>query len=194
MDTDSTYRPPVDDQTDADMEEAQLRLEQLRKEKEEVENSRRRLEEINILKNQFMAQQNELGLRMSRATGLLAREVESLRQESNELEQIHQTLSVKLRTLGTIKPDDWPIEHTEKLIDSSRQTLDHCEEEYADAIQRCTHMQHTKVLNGVRRAGRIRLTYREFMTQFLQGLSFHLPLLLIAAIIILLIWLLTPAV
>ncbi len=194
MDTDPTYRPPADDQVDADMEEAQLRLEQLRKEKEEVENSRRRLEEINLLKNQFMDQQNELGTRMANAAELVAREVESLRQESNELEQIHQSLTRNLHSLSMVKPDEWPIEHTENLIAKSQQTLDHCEEKYADAIQQCAHMQHTKVLNSVRRSGRIRLTYREFMTQFLQGLSFHLPLLIIAAIIVILIKILTPAI
>ena len=37
MDADPGYNSQADDQVDADMEQAQLRLEQLRKEKEEVE-------------------------------------------------------------------------------------------------------------------------------------------------------------
>ena len=52
MDADPGYHPQEDDQVDADMEQAQLRLEQLRKEKEEVESSRRRLEETHLRKRQ----------------------------------------------------------------------------------------------------------------------------------------------
>ena len=54
-------------------------------------------------------------------------------------------------------------------------------------------MQHTKVLTGVRRSSKVRISAREFMTQFLQGLSFHLPLLLIALIILFFIWIFSPA-
>ena len=89
MDAEPGYTPHPEDQVDSDMEQAQLRLEQLRREKEEVENSRRRLEEIHMRKARFMDQQNELGDRMVNAADLISREVESLRQESNELEQIH---------------------------------------------------------------------------------------------------------
>ena len=67
MDADPGYHPQEDDQVDADMEQAQLRLEQLRKEKEEVESSRRRLEETHLRKARFMDQQNELGDRMVNA-------------------------------------------------------------------------------------------------------------------------------
>ena len=99
MDADPGYHPQEDDQVDADMEQAQLRLEQLRKEKEEVESSRRRLEETHLRKARFMDQQNELGDRMVNAADLIGREVESLRQESNELEQIHMALTRSLKML-----------------------------------------------------------------------------------------------
>ena len=116
MDADPGYNSQADDQVDADMEQAQLRLEQLRKEKEEVENSRRRLEECHMRKARFMDQQNELGDRMVNAADLIGREVESLRQESNELEQIHMALTRSLKMLSTVRPDEWPIENTDNLI------------------------------------------------------------------------------
>ena len=106
MDADPGYNSQADDQVDADMEQAQLRLEQLRKEKEEVENSRRRLEECHMRKARFMDQQNELGDRMVNAADLIGREVESLRQESNELEQIHMALTrslLKIRTTSSAR-------------------------------------------------------------------------------------------
>lgn len=193
MDADPGYNPHADDQVDSDMEQAQLRLEQLRREKEEVENSRRRLEEIHMRKARFMDQQNELGDRMVNAADLIGREVESLRQESNELEQIHMTLTRSLKMLSTVRPDEWPIENTENLVSQSQQVVDRCEEEFADAVQQCARMQHTKVLTGVRRSSKVRISAREFMTQFLQGLSFHLPLLLIALIILFFIWIFSPA-
>ena len=193
MDAEPGYTPHPEDQVDSDMEQAQLRLEQLRREKEEVENSRRRLEEIHMRKARFMAQQNELGDRMVNAADLISREVESLRQESNELEQIHMALTRNLKMLSTVRPDEWPSENTENLINQSQQVVDRCEEEFADAVQQCARMQHTKVLTGVRRSSKVRISAREFMTQFLQGLSFHLPLLLIALIILFFIWIFSPS-
>ena len=193
MDAEPGYTPHPEDQVDSDMEQAQLRLEQLRREKEEVENSRRRLEEIHMRKARFMDQQNELGDRMVNAADLISREVESLRQESNELEQIHMALTRNLKMLSTVRPDEWPIENTENLINQSQQVVDRCEEEFADAVQQCARMHHTKVLTGVRRSSKVRISAREFMTQFLQGLSFHLPLLLIALIILFFIWIFSPS-
>lgn len=193
MDADPGYHPQEDDQVDADMEQAQLRLEQLRKEKEEVESSRRRLEETHLRKARFMDQQNELGDRMVNAADLIGREVESLRLESNELEQIHMALTRSLKMLSTVRPDEWPIENTDNLINQGQQVIDRCEEEFADAVQQCARMQHTKVLTGVRRSSKVRISSREFMTQFLQGLSFHLPLLLIALIILFFIWIFSPS-
>ena len=193
MDADPGYNSQADDQVDADLEQAQLRLEQLRKEKEEVENSRRRLEECHMRKARFMDQQNELGDRMVNAADLIGREVESLRQESNELEQIHMALTRSLKMLSTVRPDEWPIENTDNLISQGQQVIDRCEEEFADAVQQCARMQHTKVLTGVLRSSKVRISSREFMTQFLQGLSFHLPLLLIALIILFFIWIFSPS-
>ena len=169
MDADPGYNSQADDQVDADMEQAQLRLEQLRKEKEEVENSRRRLEECHMRKARFMDQQNELGDRMVNAADLIGREVESLRQESNELEQIHMALTRSLKMLSTVRPDEWPIENTDNLISQGQQVIDRCEEEFADAVQQCARMQHTKVLTGVRRSSKVRISSREFMTQFIPS-------------------------
>ena len=175
MDADPGYNSQADDQVDADMEQAQLRLEQLRKEKEEVENSRRRLEECHMRKARFMDQQNELGDRMVNAADLIGREVESLRQESNELEQIHMALTRSLKMLSTVRPDEWPIENTDNLISQGQQVIDRCEEEFADAVQQCARMQHTKVLTGVRRSSKVRISSREFMTQFLYLIHISEP-------------------
>lgn len=86
--------------------------------------------------------------RMVNAADLISREVESLRQESNELEQIHMALTRNLKMLSTVRPDEWPIENTENLINQSQQVVDRCEEEFADAVQQCARMHHTKVLTG----------------------------------------------
>lgn len=194
MDASPGYPSQEDDQVGSDMEQAQLRLEQLRREKEAVETSRRRLEETHTRKARFMDQQNELGERMVNAVDLIAREVESLREESNELEQIHHNLTRSLKMLSTVRPDEWPVEHTDNLVAQGQQVIDRCENEFADAVQQSARMQHTKVLTGARRSSKVRISAREFMTQFLQGLAFHLPLLLIALIIILFIWIFSPSV
>ena len=102
-------------------------------------------------------------------------------------------LTRSLKMLSTVRPDEWPIENTDNLISQGQQVIDRCEEEFADAVQQCARMQHTKVLTGVRRSSKVRISSREFMTQFLQGLYFHLPLLLIALIILFFIWIFSPS-
>ena len=87
--------------------------------------------------NNSETQQNELGDRMVNAADLIGREVESLRQESNELEQIHMALTRSLKMLSTVRPDEWPIENTDNLISQGQQVIDRCEEEFADAVQQC---------------------------------------------------------
>lgn len=190
MDADPEYAPHADNQDDSDMEQAQaqMRLAQLRREKEEVESSRKRMEENHMRKANFMHMQNELGIRMVNAMDMLAKEIESMRQESNDLEEIHMSLNHPLKMLSAIRPDEWPPENTDNLIAQGQQVIDRCEADFADAVQQCSRMQHTKVLSSVRRSSRVRISSREFMTQFLQGLSFHLPLLLIALIILFFIW------
>ena len=48
-------------------------------------------------------------------------------------------------------------------------------------------------LTGERRSSKVHISSREFMTQFLQGLSFQLPLLLIVLISLFFIWIFSPS-
>lgn len=171
-----------------DMEEAQRRLEELRRQKEELDASKRRMEEYAIKKARFAESQNELGERMFIAAERIDQELESMKQEMIELEQIRLSFSKNLKSLGSIRSNEWNQDNLDMQMSRGVELMEHCESDFADAIEHCSHMKHCKVLSrSARRSRKFLLTSREFTTQFLQGLSFHLPLCLILIIIYLIV-------
>ena len=43
--------------------------------------------------------------------------------------------------LSTVRPDEWPIENTDNLINQGQQVIDRCEDEFADAVQPVSYTQ-----------------------------------------------------
>ena len=163
-----------------DMEEAQRRLEELRRQKDELDATKRRMEEFSLKKHRFSESQNELGERMFVAVERIDNELESMKQEMNELEQIRLSFSKNLKVLGAFRTDDWNQDNLDMQMARGDELMEHCESDFNDAIEHCAHMKHCKVLSRTaRRSRKVLLTSKEFTTQFLQGLSFHLPLCLI---------------
>lgn len=171
-----------------DMEEAQRRLEELRKQKDELDAAKRRMEEFSMKKARFAESQNELGERMFIAVERIDQELESMKQEMGELEQIRLSFTKNLKALGAVRTDEWNQENLDMQMVRGEELMEHCESDFADAVEHCAHMKHCKVLSRTaRRSKKILLTSKEFTTQFLQGLSFHLPLCLILIILYLIV-------
>ncbi|WPX41767.1 hypothetical protein QET93_006635 [Akkermansia sp. N21116] len=167
-----------------DMEEAQRKLEELRRKKAEIDDYKRRMEEIAQKKARFIADQNELGDRMFSAVERIEQELGSLANEIKELEQIRLCFTKDLKVLGAIRPDDWGQDNLEQQLTDAAEIMDHCEADYNDAVDHCSHMRHTKVLTRSRKSSRrLLISSREFVTQFIQGFSFHLPLFILLVIL-----------
>lgn len=167
-----------------DMEEAQRRLEQLRAQKEELDSFKRRAEEIERKKAEFSEDQNELGERMYLATDKLDAEIESMRAEIGELEQIKACFKKNLAVLGGIHADSWPQEAVEQQLSRALDVLDNCNDDYNDAVDHCMQMKHCKVLTRTRRKkSNAMISAKEAIHQFQQGLAFHLPLVILLAIV-----------
>lgn len=166
-----------------DMEDAQRRLEELRRQRAEIEEQKRREEEVAMKKARFAADQNELGDRLYAAVDKIEQELESMQDEAKELEQIRLCFSKDLKVLGSIRSDDWRLDNIEQQLSKAAEIMDHCESDYTDAAEHCSRMRHTKILTRSRGSKKLLVSSREFVTQFIQGFSFHLPLFILLVIL-----------
>lgn len=171
-----------------DMEEAQRKLEQLRAQKEELDAFKRRAEEIERRKAEFSEDQNELGEKMYLATDKIDSEIESMRTEIAELEQIRACFKKNLAALGGIHPDSWPQEVVEQQLPRAFEVLENCSDDYNDAVDHCMQMKHCKVLTRTKRKkSSAMIGFKEGLLQFQQGLAFHLPLVVLLVVVYLIV-------
>ncbi len=190
-----SYRPNDDEaQENSTHVQAQLRLAQLREEKEQIERAKLQEEANHQKQLQFIEKRNELSRLITEAASKIPDEIDSMHAEINELNSLFNDLKQTYKKLSTIKAEDWPSERIDSLIEQYQPLLNDCSEEFSDVVSRNSRMKHTKILNGVRRRSKIYISGKEFFTQFQQGLAFHLPLLLVALIVLFIIWLITPTV
>ncbi len=167
-----------------DSDENQRKLEELRRQKAELDERMRIKEEFLQKKTLFSSSQNELGDRMYAALERIDQELESLNNELKELEQIRLCFAKDLKVLGALKAEDWTPQNIDQELAKAGEILDHCLSDYDDAVDHCSRMRHTKVLTRSRRSKRsLMISSREFITQFVQGFSFHLPLFILLVIL-----------
>lgn len=190
-----SYRPSDDEaQEKSTQVQAQLRLAQLREEKEQIERAKLQEEANHQKQLQFIEKRNELSRQITESASKIPDEIDSMRAEIDELNSLFNDLKQTYKKLSNIKAEEWPSERIDSLIEQYQPLLNECSEEFSDVVSRSSRMKHTKILSGVRRRSKIYISGKEFFTQFQQGLAFHLPLLLVALIVLFFIWFITPTV
>lgn len=186
VDDDDRYGSRRSGSYDDDMEEAQRKLEELRSQKEELDAYKRRTEEIDRKKAEFIEDQNVVGERLFLATDKIEAELESMRSEMAELEQIRACFKKDLGLLGGIHADSWPQEAVEQHLSRALDVLEACNEDYNDAVDHCLQMKHSKVLTRAKRKKTgMWIGLKDGWLQFQQGLAFHLPLVVLLVIVFL---------
>ncbi|MEG2247636.1 MAG: hypothetical protein RSB88_01880 [Akkermansia sp.] len=169
------------------MEEAQRHLEELRLQKKKIDEERKKIEDFEIKKSQFSESQEELGRRMADAVDRLEQEIASMNQEVMELDHMRLGFHKDLKFLGGIHCEEWTPDSIDMQLGRAAEVMDHCETDFDDAVEHCSHMKHCKVLTRTKKSRHVLLTFKEFTTQFLQGLSFHIPLFILLVILYLIV-------
>ncbi len=167
-------------EVDDDMAATHQRLAELKKQKEEAEIIRNRINDAQAKKNAFLAAQNELGEKMFASTEQIAQDLITMRQELEVLESLQTHISQNLKLLSTIQPEEWTPDNTEHQLVRGQEVMNRCEAEFASAVQETSRMKHIKPLSNIKRSGMMKMTFKEFSYQFMQGLSFHLALIVVA--------------
>lgn len=169
-----------------DMEAAQKKLEELRARKEQLDTAKRKAEEIERRKADFIEDQNFIGEQLYIASDKLEMELESMRSEMAELEQIRNCFKRDLATLGSIQAESWAAESMEQQLTRAIEVLDNCNADYNDAVDHCMQMKHSRALTRTKRKkNALLIGAGDFFRQFQQGLAFHIPLAILIALILL---------
>jgi chromosome segregation ATPase len=124
--------PRVDDY-DNKLKAAQAELDRIQQQREELERKKRELEELTARKRSFLTQQVELTEKLSNALTLIDRELYSMRQEAEELEQCRVCFAAHLDKLQKFNPESWTRENLSDKLERATMAADIAVDEYDQA-------------------------------------------------------------
>jgi DNA repair exonuclease SbcCD ATPase subunit len=182
---------PGADDYDGKLKAAQVQLEQLQQQREELERKKLELEELHERKHRFLHQQAELTEKLTSAITLIDRELFEMKQETEDLEQCRVCFAGHLDKLQKISPEAWSREQLAPNLDRAAISVDLASDEYDQAAAHFEGMRSGAIFgHGKRSRARAGAsTGGDFVGQVRSGLAFNLPVVVLGAIA-LIIWVL----
>ncbi|MFM2242618.1 MAG: hypothetical protein RLZ97_1473 [Verrucomicrobiota bacterium] len=181
-----TQRSQAPDDVDGRLRMAQSQLEELQARREELERLKQETERLNFRRRELISSQVEMTERLSSSLTLIDREVFEMRQQIEDLEQCRTCFAGHLAKIGKIQPESWSREQLASHLDRALAIVEHAEDEYSQAADHFSRTRCAGIFSGVRAA---KIRNGEFRQQFMRGLAFNLPVILLggAALVIFLI-------
>lgn len=164
------------DDVDGKLRLAQTQLEELQAQREELERLKLETERLNSRKRELIGSQVEMTERLSSSVTLIDRELFEMRQEIEDLEQCRSCFSSHLSKIEKLNPEGWARDQLATHLDRALAIVEHAEDEYGQAAEHFSRSRSASIFQGVRRAKGPR---SEFSHQFLRGLAFNLPIIVL---------------
>lgn len=181
MPTRGVYQDDYDDK----IKSAQLELERIQEEREELERKKRELEELTSRKRAFLSQQVELTEKLSSAITLIDRELNELREETDQIEQCRACFAEHLDKIQKHDPEKWTRDNLHERLEKATAVTDMAADEYDQAA---AYFEGTRAggifgrpSKGGRRKTKSQKNESEFLQQMLNGFAFNLPIILLGA-------------
>lgn len=181
MPTRGVYQDDYDDK----IKSAQLELERIQEEREELERKKRELEELTSRKRAFLSQQVELTEKLSSAITLIDRELNELREETDQIEQCRACFAEHLDKIQKHDPEKWTRDNLHERLEKATAVTDMAADEYDQAA---AYFEGTRAggifgrpSKGGRRKPKSQKNESEFLQQLLNGFAFNLPIILLGA-------------
>lgn len=165
------------------VEAAQRQIELLEQRQRELDAQKRELEEINEQKARFTDQLNSTGLKLHNSIRRMEKELESIRQEEEDILQACNCFRKHIQVLSALQPQNWSKDGLRERLAESLPKLQRAENDYSEAYAHGSHFRHTAIFKK-KHGSFSSSTANGLGQQFLQGLAFHLPL----ACLLLLAW------
>jgi chromosome segregation ATPase len=164
------------DDVDGRLRMAQSQLEELQARREELERLKQETEQLNDRRRELIGSQVEMTERLSSSVTLIGRQIAEMREEIDDLEQCRSCFAGHLGKIEKLNPESWSREQLAKNLDRAQAIVEHAEDEYGQAADHFAHTRSAAIFSGFRS---VRAARGEFGRQFLRGLAFNLPVLML---------------
>ncbi|MCX6879745.1 MAG: hypothetical protein NTW21_38965 [Verrucomicrobia bacterium] len=170
---------PLEDY-DHKLKVAQDELERIQIQRVELERKKQELEELTARKRAFMSQQVELSEKLISAVTMIERELNEIRQESEDLEQCRVCFASHLDKLQKINPENWTRDNLSEKLERATMAVDIAVDEYDQAASHFEASRSGAIFGRAStKRGRSRTRSSngsEFRHNLRNGLAFNLPL------------------
>lgn len=167
------------DDVDGRLRMAQSKLEELEAQREELERLKQETEGLNERRRDLIASQVEMSERLSSSVTLIDRQIFEMRQEIEDLDQCRSCFAGHLNKIEKLNPEAWTREQLASQLDRAQAIVEHAEDEYGQAADHFSRTRSASIFSGIRGS---RSTRGEFSRQFIRGLAFNLPILVLGGI------------
>ncbi len=179
----SNRRAGRQDDYDDKIKCAQQELERIQREREDLERKKLELEELTSRKRSFLSQQVELTEKFTSAITLIDRELYEMREEADHLEQCRSCFADHLDKIQKHDPEKWTRDNLLEKLDKATVVTDQAADEYDQAA---SYFEGTRAgaifgraSKGSRRRVKVAKGESEFRAQFVSGLAFNLPIVVL---------------
>jgi chromosome segregation ATPase len=174
------------DDYDHKLKAAQAELDRIQIQREELEQKKRELEELTARKRNFLTQQVELTEKLSNALTLIDRELYSMRQEADELEQCRVCFAAHLDKIQKFNPEQWTRDNLSDKLDRATMATDIAIDEYDQAAAHFENGRSGAIFGRPSKRGRAtRASASEFSVNLKNGFAFNLPVIVLGTVALL---------
>lgn len=177
------------DDYDDKLQAAQRELERIQQEQEQLARKKQELEELTARKRSFVSQQIEMTEKLNAALTHIDRELYSLRQEAEDLEQCRVCFASHMEKLQKFNPDQWSRDQLPEKLDKATMALDIASDEYDLAAKHFEGSRSGSIFGHPSskrdRRRRNSAPTSEFSTNLRNGLAFNLPVVILGSLALL---------
>jgi DNA repair exonuclease SbcCD ATPase subunit len=165
------------------LEAAKLQFESLQAEQRRLEQEKLELAELNERREEFLQGQVDISEKLSRGITAINNGLSEMRREMDDLEKARFSFAEQLEKIGRIEPLSWTKEGLKDELQKAISMISIAEDEYEQIID-YLNSKESGVLNQVPKGASF--THKStFRAQFLSGLAFNLPLIILGAVALL---------
>ena len=163
---------------DRKLKDTQEELERIQQQREELERKKIELEELTNRKRAFVSSQVELTEKLTSSLTLIDRELFSIREEAQDLEQCRACFAAHLDKIQKYNPENWTRENTSEKLERASVSLDLAADEYDQAAAHFEGTRSGSIFGRASKKGRAQArggSTGEFASNLRNGFAFNLP-------------------
>ena len=170
---------------DRKLKDTQEELERIQQQREDLERKKIELEELTNRKRAFVSSQVELTEKLTSSLTLIDRELFSIREEAQDLEQCRACFAAHLDKIQKYNPENWTRENTSEKLERATVSLDLAADEYDQAAAHFEGTRSGSIFGRASKKSRAQArgsSSGEFASNLRNGFAFNLPVVVLGTL------------